>query len=274
MSDVLGDALDEALNDVDIPIDDIDNEGPAEPQFEEVPEVADETPEEEPEVAEEPEEPEAEASVPDYSDFAKTGNPNSLPDGARQRVLSLMGEYTRKSQLLAKYEKETPAKEDQPEAPELDMNADDEVFKEQLVNLVKFHANETGKANNAELKASVGEHQSILNKVERDTAVKAIEDHVKSLPGYTDEIDNMMEQLVIDDPEWADMLMSEKGRVALFNEAKGLVGVKAPVKKSGSEPRLKNKDAVHVPPEKMYKGMNPKDKFEAALAEGWKQGQI
>lgn len=276
--DVLDTALDEALDKVDFPIDDIDNEEPAEPQLkdDEPEENPTEEPTEEPkeeEPGEPEEEPEAKAPDSELKEFARTGNPNSIKnEDARKRVLSLMGAYTRGQQEIAQLKKDAPAKETQPEAPELDMNADDETLKKQLVDTIKFYANETGRANNAELKETVNSHQDAFNTVERDKMVKEIEDHVRGLPGHTKEIEDKMEQLVVSDPEWSEMLMSPKGRVALFNEAKSQIGVKPPKKGNPGEPRLKTKDAVVVPPKKRYKGMDSKQKYDAAFDDGYELG--
>ena len=265
----LEETLDEAITMLDNPGDETEGDGPTDEPQADPEETSDEAPEEK-------------ATEP-YDKFAKTGNPNDLPDGSRERVLSLMGEFTRRSQKLAQYEKgEVKSEEDQaPDEPEIDLDADEETLKKQIGDYAAYHARQAVEDNSKEVQERLNKHEQIFSEVERDAvaqeqvdAITAMENHIRGLDGYTEDIEAKMEEIAEADSEWSQVLLTKIGREALFDKAKGMVGGVAPPRTTprNNDFNKKSTPAVPVNPGREYKGLAADDKFNKAFNSGWDEG--
>lgn len=180
----IGEQLEDIIDNIDVEdaldeIPDFDETG-REPYFDGADEesedqVDDDAAEDEDVADDEPEDEEAEDGedeVDPIAEFARTGDPNVLPDGElKDRVLSLLRDYTQKSQQLSEAQRllaqmlETKSAKggeasdtDEDPMPKVDLDADEETIVKQIAEVARWSARQEARRIEREM-AELKQHQ-------------------------------------------------------------------------------------------------------------------
>jgi len=256
--------LDEALDSIDL--------GEA-PEDEVATESEEANPEEVVVAPDDQAEPEETVSDP-YADFAKTGNPQLLPEGdTRDRIMDLYGAYTQSRQELSEAKK-VPVETKSEEAPAIDLDADAGELTAQIQARIAY---EVGKATQPMQEASA-KTELFMKEQAQQKFYNDLTGHVRGLDGFSPEIEQAMSRTIEQhstDPDFMRTMHTKAGLGMLFDRTKAELN-KAQ-KQDGAAKRAEGKRNAPAPAktsrgeplsvaEKMN-GLDPFDMIDKAVSE-------
>ncbi|MBK6900129.1 MAG: hypothetical protein IPH09_13005 [bacterium] len=207
--------------------------------------------------------------------FDRTGNPHDLPEPLRRQELARQADYTRKMQEIASLRKQESKPEPAPSGPpKIDLDAEPDVLAKQISDLVTYQVEQA----TSKYRETAERYEVTTQEQKFQQHINGLQEHVKSQPGYTPEIEAKMAEVLsqhVDDPEWKTLMGTRVGLSMLFEKTKNSMGQAGAQDKAAqkAEDKLrspapaKNRQAEPMGIADRYKGLTWLEKLDKAVAE-------